>query len=113
VKTFADAQTILSGMGCGSVGALNCMAGMLLAAELNLGQGGSTCINSVVAQANTLLVKYSYNGFLSRPGYTLSSSDQALAMTLHDELSAYNIEASPPASNVPRSAAFAALPGGR
>jgi hypothetical protein len=92
VTTFADAKTILSGMGCGHVGALNCMAGMLLAAELNLQQGGSTCIQSVVDQANALLVTYSYNGF--QP-YTISASDQTLAMMLHDELSAYNIDGIP------------------
>ena len=92
VTTYADAKIILSGMGCGSVGALNCMAGMLLAAELNLAQGGSTCIQPVVDQANALLVKYSYSGF--KP-YTLSASDQTLAKSLHDLLSAYNIDGIP------------------
>ncbi len=52
VTTFDDAKIILSGMGCGHDGALNCMAGMLLAAKLNLQQGGSTCILPVVAQAD-------------------------------------------------------------
>ena len=68
------------------------MAGMLLAAELNLAQGGSTCIQSVVNDANALLVKYSYTGFAT---YTLTASDRTLAMTLHDELSAYNIDGIP------------------
>ena len=92
VTTYADAKIILSGMGCGSAGALNCMAGMLLAAKLNLQQGGSTCILPVVAQADALLIANSYSGF--KP-YTLSASDKALAMTLHDELSAYNIDGVP------------------
>ena len=102
VTTFATARAVLSEMGCGSVGALNCMAGMLLAAELNLAQGGSTCIGTlsapldpttVIGQANLLLIKYSYNG----PGhtFTLSSSDRTAAMTLHDLLSAYNIDGVP------------------
>jgi hypothetical protein len=96
VDTFANAKTILSGMGCGKVGALNCMAGMLLAAELNLAQGGSTCIQGVVDQANALLVKYGYTG-VPLAVYTLDNppSDQALAMLLHDELSAYNIDGVP------------------
>jgi len=94
VVTFADAKTILSGMGCGSVGPLNCMAGMLLAAELNLANGGSTCIvtNGVIAQANALLTSYNYQGFKS---YSISKADAALAMQLHDELSAYNIDGVP------------------
>ncbi len=94
VTTFDDAKTILSGMGCGNVGALNCMAGMLLAAKLNLQQGGSTCILPVVTQADALLVTYSYSGF-QMPPYALSPSDQTLAMTLHDQLSAYNIDGIP------------------
>jgi hypothetical protein len=92
VTTYADAKTILSGMGCGSVGRLNCMAGMLLAAELNLQQGGNTCIQGVVDQANTLLKKYNYSGF--KP-YSISAADSALAQTLHDQLSAYNIDGVP------------------
>ena len=90
--TFADAKTILSGMGCGSVGALNCMAGMLLAAELNLQQGGNTCIQGVVDQANALLKKYNYSGF--KP-YSVTSADKTLSMQLHDLLSAYNIDGVP------------------
>jgi hypothetical protein len=86
------AQQILSLMGCGSVGALNCMAGMLLAADLNLAQGGNTCIEPTIAQANALLIKYSYHG---PARYVLSPSDQILAMQLHDTLSAYNIDGVP------------------
>ncbi|MDP9334422.1 MAG: Ig-like domain-containing protein [Actinomycetota bacterium] len=92
VTTFADAHTILSGMGCGSDGRLNCMAGMLLAAELNLAQGGTTCIQPVVDQANALLIKYGYAGFGT---YNLSPADSALAQQLHDQLSAYNIDGVP------------------
>ena len=101
VSTFAEAKTILSGMGCGSDGRLNCMAGMLLAAELNLAQGGSTCIGSLsdplnpttgLGQANLLLIKYGYTGYGS---YTLTAADSAAAQALHDELSAYNIDGVP------------------
>lgn len=101
VSLFSEAKIILSGMGCGHDGRLNCMAGMLLAAELNLQQGGSTCIGSlgapldpttVLGRANLLLIKYSYTGFKS---YTLTSADSALAQTLHDQLSAYNIDGVP------------------
>jgi hypothetical protein len=95
VNDASTASSILSEMGCGHDGALNCMAGMLLAAELNLAQGGTTCIvtDGVVGQATTLLEKYGYNG----PGgsFSLSSSDQTLAMSLHDALSNYNIDGVP------------------
>jgi hypothetical protein len=94
VTTFSEAQAILSEPGCGSAGKLNCMNTMLLSAELNLAQGGSTCIvtNGVLAQANALDVKYNYAG----PGtYNLTGADKALAQTLHDELSAYNIDGVP------------------
>jgi hypothetical protein len=95
VTSSSTASSILSEMGCGHDGALNCMAGMLLAAELNLAQGGSTCIvtNGDIGDANALLTKYAYSG----PGksYTLSSSDQTLAMSLHDALSNYNIDGIP------------------
>jgi hypothetical protein len=94
VTSFAVAQQILEGMGCGSQGALNCMAGMLLAAKLNLAQGGNTCIvtNGTIAAADALLIKYGYNG----PGtYTLTPDDQTKAITLHDALSAYNIDGVP------------------
>jgi hypothetical protein len=83
----------MSQMGCGK-SRLNCMAGMLLAAKLNLAQGGSTCIvtDGVLGQADTLLKKYSYTGV---GNYTLTSADNALAQTLHDELSDYNIDGVP------------------
>ena len=67
---------------------------MLLAAELNLAQGGSTCIvtNGVLAQANNLDIKYHYNG----PGtYLLTAADSNLAQTLHDVLSNYDIDGVP------------------
>src|SRR5262249_56031915 len=83
VTTFTVAKQILSGMGCGSKGPLNCMAGMLLAAKLNLAQGGNTCIvtNGTIGAADALLIKYSYNG----PGtYTPTPDDKKLAMQIHD-----------------------------
>jgi hypothetical protein len=63
---------------------------MLLAAELNLAQGGNTCIQTTINAADALLIKYGYHG---PDTYTLSPSDQTLAMTLHDALSAYNVDA--------------------
>jgi hypothetical protein len=92
VATFAQATSILGGTDCGSSGVLNCMAAMLLAAELNLAQGGPTCIANTVADANALLIKHSYSGLKS---YSLSVADKTAATNLHAKLSAYNIEGIP------------------
>jgi hypothetical protein len=101
VSTYAEAEDVLSEVGCSQVGGLNCMAEMLVAAELNLADGGSTCIvtNGTTNAAKNLLTKYSYSG----PGtvYTLSAADQSLAISLYDELSAYNIDRVPACSNWP------------
>src|SRR5262249_32139485 len=95
VTTFANAVIILSGMGCGNFGALNCMAGMLLAAKLNLADGGGTCIIPTIAAADALLIANGYTGVTAGQlgSYTLTPADQALAMSLHDKLSAYNVDA--------------------
>ena len=97
VDTFDKAKAILSGMGCGSVGVENCMAGMLLATELNLAQGGAKlpCALQAVADANALLVKYHYSGSGSTPSPALSSADAATMMTLHDALSNYSQDGVP------------------
>jgi hypothetical protein len=95
VDTFEKAQAILSGMGCGVNGPLQCMAGMLLAADLNLKQGGNTCIQGVIDQANALLAKYHYNGFIVGKYPNVTAADNLLAMKLHDQLSSYNIDGVP------------------
>ena len=92
VTTFDTASEIMSEMGCGSQGVENCMAGMLLATELNLAQGGAVipCVTSAVSQANALLVKYNYNGPHSTPSPKLTAADSAAMMSLHDMLSNYS-----------------------
>jgi hypothetical protein len=94
VSTFAEAKIILSGMGCGkgADGPINCMAGMLLAAELNLAQGGNPCIQAKLDEGNALLKALNYNGFNSYSTPTAAQNAQALA--LHDYYSShYNIDA--------------------
>lgn len=90
VTTFSGARDVLNGLGCGKVGALNCTAGMLLVAELNVANGSSTCIvtNGTINAATNLLIAYSYLG--RGTTYTLNAADQTLAISLHDDLSAYN-----------------------
>jgi hypothetical protein len=97
VHTFDQAVAVLSGMGCGSAGRINCMAGMLLAAELNLANGGVQCASvlSEVAAANQLLKDVGYNGPGVATSKTPTAAQLAQAQTLHDELSAYNIDGIP------------------
>jgi hypothetical protein len=86
VTTFAQAQAVLSSISCGTTG-IGCLAGQLLATELNVANGGSTCIAPVIAQANALLVTIGYNG----PGTgSVTSAQAAQAKSLASQLAAYS-----------------------
>ena len=87
VSTTSDAFDVLSNLECRTTG-INCLAGQLLAAELNLANNTSTCIATVVAAADTLLTKVGYNGPRSYP--TVTKSQAAMAKELASELSLYN-----------------------
>ncbi len=87
VATFADATAVFDNMNCGSKkpnSALGCLAGHLLAAKLSVANGSSTCINSVIAQADALLVSLSYTG--PSGTYTLTAAQRQLAIDLNDQL---------------------------
>jgi hypothetical protein len=73
------------------------MAGMLLAAELNMANGGVKCASVVaeVASANALLVAVGYNGPFLPTTKTPTAAQLNQAQVLHDELSAYNIDGIP------------------
>jgi hypothetical protein len=86
VSTFAEACAVLSHLTCKTTG-INCLAGQLLAAELNLGHGTNTCIMTVVNEANTLLSAVGYNG---PRVYHDTKTQAALAKTLANKLSIYN-----------------------
>ncbi len=94
VTTFTEAHDVLEELDCGDVGALECMAGMLIAAELNVAHGSSMCIvtNGTINSATNLLTASSYSG---PDTYALSAVDQTLAISLHGELSAYNSDRVP------------------
>jgi hypothetical protein len=86
VSTFAQAFAVLSHLTCKTTG-INCLAGQLLATELNLGHGTNKCIMTVVNQANALLIAVGYTG----PGtYKDTKAQAALAKTLANKLSIYN-----------------------
>jgi hypothetical protein len=84
VSTFDQATAIFDAMNCSD--AVNCLAGHLLAAQLDVANGSSTCISGVIFQANQLLTKVGYAGPAS---YTISAARRAQALSLEQELDNY------------------------
>lgn len=78
VSTFTEAQAIFDAMKCNAPA--NCLAGHLLAAELDVASGSATCIQPVIADANSLLASIGYAGVGS---YSLTSAQSTQA--LNDE----------------------------
>jgi hypothetical protein len=93
VTTFSDAHAVFVAMNCGnssSQNAFGCLAGHLLAAELNVANGAAEpgCASSAISEANSLL---SGDGYVGPTGtYALSAADRATAVSLAGSLSNYN-----------------------
>ena len=84
VSTFAQAKAVFNAMKCSD--AINCLAGHLLAAQLDVANGSSICITGVIFQANELLTNVGYAG----PGsYSVSASVRAQALSLEQALDKY------------------------
>jgi hypothetical protein len=84
VSTFAQATAIFDAMKCSN--AINCLAGHLLAAQLDVANGSSICITGVIFQANAFLKSVGYAG----PGsYTISASQRAQAISFAQALDNY------------------------
>jgi hypothetical protein len=84
VSTFAQASAVFDAMKCND--AVNCLAGHLLAAELDVANGSSICIAGVIFQANQFLVRAGYTG----PGsYTIRPGPRAHAIALEQALDNY------------------------
>jgi hypothetical protein len=84
VSTFADAQAVFDAMKCSD--AVNCLAGHLLAAQLDVANGSSTCIAGTISDANAFLTSVGYAG----PGsYTITASQRAQAISLEQTLDSY------------------------
>jgi hypothetical protein len=84
VSTFDQATAIFDAMKCSD--AINCLAGHLLAAQLDVANGSSICITGVIFQANQLLTKVGYAG---PANYTVSASVRAKALSLEQALDNY------------------------
>jgi hypothetical protein len=84
VSTFAQATAVFDAMKCSD--AVNCLAGHLLAAELDVANGSSICITGVIFQANQFLINVGYTG----PGsYTITDAQRAHALSLEQTLDNY------------------------
>jgi len=92
VDTSAKAAAVFDVMNCGNNskqtnGAAGCLAGHLLAAKLNVANGGDTCINSTILDADAFLTSLPYTG----PGtYSLTAAQRADAIALKNKLDTYN-----------------------
>jgi hypothetical protein len=91
VDTTAKATAVWNNMNCSSSSdndALGCLAGHLLASELNVCNGSAPCIQSTIADANAFLAALGYAG----PGgtYTLTAAQRAEAIALKNALDTYN-----------------------
>ncbi len=84
VSTFAQATAIFGAMKCSD--AVNCLAGHLLAAQLDVANGSSICITGVIYQANLFLKKVGYAGPAS---YSLTAAQRAQAISLEQALDNY------------------------
>ncbi len=77
VNTFAKALAVFDAMKCSSP--IDCLAGHLLAAELDLKGGSNPSIQPTINQANALLIAVNYNG----PGnFTATAAQKSLALQL-------------------------------
>lgn len=84
VSTFAQVTAIFDAMNCSD--AVNCLAGHLLAAQLDVANGSSICIAGVIFQANRFLTNVGYAG----PGsYTITAAQRAQALSLEQALDNY------------------------
>ena len=99
VDTTAKVTAVFAGMNCSSSSsqdAIGCLAGHLLATELNLANGSSTCIAGTVADANAFLKSQVVMGvtgitYTGPSGtYTLTSAQRALAIQLKNKMDTYN-----------------------
>ena len=103
VATFAQATAVFSATNCSTSTAQNaigCLAGQLLAAELNLANFASPCIQPTVNKATTFLKGGTVTvsgktaagvNYVGPSGtYTLNATQRAIAVALSNALNAYN-----------------------
>lgn len=103
VATFAQATAVFDASNCSSSksnDAIGCLAAQLLAAELNLANAASPCIQPTVNKANSFLTGGTVTAggttatgvnYVGPSGtYPLTTQQRAVALILHAALTAYN-----------------------
>jgi hypothetical protein len=87
LHVLVSARRGLEPSGLGAIPfAVNCLAGHLLAAQLDVANGSSTCIAGTISDANAFLTSVGYAG----PGsYTITASQRAQAISLEQTLDSY------------------------
>jgi hypothetical protein len=93
VDTFAKAQAVFDAMNCGnssSQNAFGCLAGHLLAAELNEANGAASpsCVTNAISEANALLSSGGYSGPTGT--YSLTVAQRNAAISIAGTLDAFN-----------------------
>jgi hypothetical protein len=93
VQDFAAASAVFAAMDCGAskdLGVVGCLAAQLLAAKLNVKNGSSNCINSLITQADGILVAAGYQGPGQPLTTALTTSQRQTAERLSTKLDRYN-----------------------
>jgi hypothetical protein len=93
VQDFTAAAAVFDSMDCGAskdLGAIGCLAGQLLAAKLNVKNGASNCVNSLIAQGDAILVVAGYQGSDQPLTTPLTSAQRRAADRLTAKLDRYN-----------------------
>jgi hypothetical protein len=91
VTNFSTAKAVFDAADCGkntSKSSVGCLAGQLLAAELNIKNQASTCIQPTIDQANAFLQSIGYTG--PSGTYTLTDAQRAQTVQLKSALDHYN-----------------------
>ena len=91
VDTTAKATAVWNNMNCGAStdnNALGCLAGHLLASELNVANGSNPCISATILAANNFLASLNYVG--TSGTYVLTAAQRAQAIALKSTLDSYN-----------------------
>jgi hypothetical protein len=88
VDTIGEAAAVFAAMNCSKTSsALNCLAGHLLAAKLNVANGSNPCIQATIDAADAFLTARGYHG---PDTYTLTPAQRATALSLKSALDTYN-----------------------
>jgi hypothetical protein len=84
VTTAAEATAVFQAMKCSD--AVDCLAGHLLAAELDVANGSSICISGTIFQAGLFLDSVGYNGPAT---YSITQAQRSEAIALETVLDSY------------------------